>query len=82
MKGGLIVNEKMIPSNDNLLIIKELNYVCSKCKKIISGHEVEFQKMPNNFNIGGLSAESEIPKCPYCGNLAFFGMTEAKGSGL
>ena len=56
--------------------------VCEKCKKVISGHEVEYQKMSKNFTIAGLSAESEIPKCPHCGNLAFFGMQEAKGTGL
>ena len=76
------MNEKMMPSDDNLLIIKEINYVCTECKKVISGHEMEYQKMPKNFNIGGLSAESDIPKCPYCGTLAFFGMREAKGNGL
>ena len=76
------MNEKMMASNDNLLIVKELNYVCAECKKVITGHEMQYQKMPKNFTIAGLSAESEIPKCPYCRTLAFFGMTEAKGNGL
>lgn len=38
--------------------------------------------MPKNFTIAGLSAESDIPKCPHCGKLAFFGISEAKGDGL
>jgi DNA-directed RNA polymerase subunit RPC12/RpoP len=76
------MNEKMMPSNDNLLIVKELDYICAECRKVINGHEMQYQKMPNNFTIGGLSAESEIPKCPYCGTLAFFGMQEAKGNEL
>jgi NAD-dependent SIR2 family protein deacetylase len=76
------MNGKMMPSNDNLLIVKELNYVCEECKKVITGHEMQYQKMPKSFNVAGLSAESEIPKCPHCGNLAFFGMQEAKGTGI
>ena len=91
------MSEKMMPSNDNLLIIKELDYVCPTCKSIISGYEIKFEKMPNNFIVvglsagseipnnfivAGLSAGSEIPKCPLCGDLAFFGMREAKGSEL
>lgn len=75
-------NEKLTPNDDNLLIIKELIYVCAECKKTILGHEMDYQKMPKNFTIAGLSAESDIPKCPHCGKIAFFGMSEAKGDGL
>lgn len=76
------MDKTLIPNDDNLLIINELDYLCSECKKVISSHEMKYQKMPSNFNIAGLSAESDIPKCPYCGTLAFFGMPEKKGNGL
>jgi len=76
------VNKNMIPNNDDLLIIKELDYICSECKKIISGFEVEFQMMPTSLNVTGLESKSEIPKCPHCGTLHFFGLKEVKGGGL
>ena len=76
-KEELPINE-MMPNNDDLLIVKNIDYICAECKKIISGYEICYQKMPKDFNIEGLSKESEIPKCPHCGTLAFFGMAEAK----
>lgn len=63
-----------------LVIVKELDYICQNCKMIISGHEINYEKMPSNIVVHGLSQDSEIPKCPHCGTLAILGMEEVKYS--
>jgi hypothetical protein len=44
--------------------------------KIFPTKDVKSQKMPSNFNVVPLSPESEIPQCPHCDAVAFFGFTE------
>lgn len=63
-----------------LLIVKGLDYICHKCKMIMSGHEINYEKLPSNIAVHGLSPDSEIPKCPHCGTLAVLGMEEVKYS--
>jgi len=65
-----------------LVIVKGLDYICHKCKMIISGHEINYETMPSNIAVHGLSPDSEIPKCPHCGTLAVLGMEEVKYSSM
>jgi len=65
-----------------LIIVKELEYICHKCKMIMSGHEINYEKLPANITVHGLSPDSEIPKCPYCDTLAVLGMEEVRTSDM
>jgi len=70
----------IIPEEEMLVIVKELDYICNKCKMVITGHEMNYKKLPENIAVHGLSQDSEIPKCPHCDTLAVFGMEEIKCS--
>lgn len=51
-----------------------LTYECFSCHKKFSGKEMLFEdSMPSNFTVAGVDAGQKLPKCPYCGAVAFFG---------
>lgn len=49
-------------------------YQCMECRKTFSPSEIKVEKMPDNFTVSG--AGNNIPKCPHCGYLHFFGFKE------
>jgi len=65
-----------------LIIVKNLDYVCHSCKMILSGYEINYEKLPSNIAVHGLPEDSQIPKCPHCGALAVLGMQEVKSSDM
>ncbi len=55
------------------------NCACSSCKKTFKKDQIEFEDMAENIRIStpGVNVDNGIPKCPYCGYLAFFGFKQA-----
>lgn len=59
---------------------KENTYKCNGCGKTFTISELIFEKMSSKLNIVYTFSEFEakkklnMPECPYCGNLIFFGM--------
>ena len=53
----------------------EETYECNDCKKQFQTSELKYEPMAYNMaiNTRGVDVEEEIPKCPHCGYLAFFG---------
>ena len=54
---------------------QEIIYKCDKCKKIFNSDILILEPMLDNMEIftPGVNVKDGIPKCPHCGNLAFFG---------
>lgn len=48
-------------------------YECTNCKKQFNTAQMEFEKVPENMSFVLLEDKDEIPKCPYCDHLEFFG---------
>ena len=48
-------------------------FKCGECGKEFQSSEMQSEVLPDNFNIAGLGPNQKIPKCPHCGDLAFFG---------
>lgn len=67
---------KIFPSQEGLEVKEDVTYECPSCHKTFPSEDVQTEKLPSNFIIVPLSSGSEIPKCPHCGKLAFFGLKE------
>jgi len=72
----------MFPSSEILneqIEDKTSIFECPSCNKTFPGNKMEIQEgLPDNMFIAGISQDQKIPKCPYCGNLAFFGFQKIK----
>jgi len=69
----LMPNHKEITNqtNDN-----DERYQCRSCKKTFLSEETQTEQLPNNFHVAGLEDGQQLPKCPHCGYIAFFGFTK------
>lgn len=56
----------------------EKKYRCFNCKRTFLASEVESKKMTENFHVAGIPDGSELPACPHCKAVAFFGFRETK----
>ena len=54
-------------------IMSEETYECGDCKATFNTAQMEFEKVPENMSFAILGDKEEIPKCPHCGTLEFFG---------
>ncbi len=52
---------------------------CRGCKQTLSSEEIQFEQMPNNLCIDGIETGEKLPKCPHCGDIAFFGFIDIEG---
>jgi NAD-dependent SIR2 family protein deacetylase len=54
-------------------MMDQKTYECRECKKQFNTAQMEFEKVPENMSFSILGDQDEIPKCPQCGILEFFG---------
>jgi len=47
-------------------------YECSECRGHFQNTQMEFEEIPDNMSFAMID-DDEIPKCPHCGHLEFFG---------
>ena len=67
---------KIFPTQEGLEVKEDTIYECIICHKTFPSKDVKYKKMPSSFNVVPLESESEIPQCPLCDSLAFFGFRE------
>jgi len=70
------VGGKLFPEQSDLDIKDGDSFRCFNCEREFPSEEVQTEKMTKNFHVCGLKDESEIPKCPHCGAVAFFGFNK------
>ena len=75
------LGEKLFPEQSDLVIEDGVSFRCFKCNQQFSSEKVQTEKMTKNFHVAGLKDESEIPKCPHCGAVAFFGFERVEKNG-
>jgi len=68
-----VESEKIFPKQSDLIVEEDITYNCFNCGKDFPGKDMKSKKIPHNFHVFGLKDESEIPQCPLCDAVAFFG---------
>jgi len=59
--------------------MQQKTYECNKCKKSFQNNQLQYEKITDNMSFSAPAFDLKvfekkgIPKCPYCGELAFFG---------
>jgi hypothetical protein len=47
--------------------------MCTNCKKSFSSETVKGTKLKSNVTVVGISPEAQLPNCPHCDYIFFFG---------
>ena len=53
-----------------------MQFQCFECRKTFSETEVKKVTLPDNFRCAHLPKNAELPQCPHCKAIAFFGFTQ------